>query len=201
MSPIHHVFVCVRSPREHVDELVRRGLREGSGNVHRGQGTANARFFFDDSFLEILWETDADEIGSERVAPTRLADRCRGSASPFGVAVRGLSSDPAWQYRAPFLPSETSVSAGPALPMWSEPGSAGPLIFGAEGPAGQHDEPRRGISIARVELCGPYDAPQGLPPSAVFFRSATEERMRLHLHAPASPAIFLPDALRIDLVW
>lgn len=199
MIAVHHVFVCVRSPRQHVDALVRAGLVEGSGNVHEGQGTANARFFFNDSFLEILWETDAREIESASVEPTRLAQRCRGSASRFGVAVRGLCSDAAWQYRAPFL--STADSSDESIPMWSAANSDGPLIFGMEGVPGDNDEPRLGITIARVELFGPYAAPQGLPDAPILFRSADEERMRVHLEAPPAPEIMLPGALPVDLVW
>ena len=51
---IDHIFIFVDS-KEAADELVDFGLNEGSGNVHKGIGTANRRFFFKNFYLEILW--------------------------------------------------------------------------------------------------------------------------------------------------
>jgi len=43
---IDHIFIFVSS-KDLADELVSFGLTEGSGNVHKGIGTANRRFFFE----------------------------------------------------------------------------------------------------------------------------------------------------------
>ena len=39
-------------------ELTVIGFLEGSGNVHRGQGTANRRVFFENAMLELIWVCD-----------------------------------------------------------------------------------------------------------------------------------------------
>ena len=57
---IDHIFIFVDS-KEAADELVDFGLSEGSGNVHKGIGTANRRFFFENFYLEILWVENEEE--------------------------------------------------------------------------------------------------------------------------------------------
>jgi hypothetical protein len=58
---IDHVFVCTSINGLEADCLRDLGLREGSSNVHPGQGTANRRFFFTNAMLELLWVTDRAE--------------------------------------------------------------------------------------------------------------------------------------------
>lgn len=66
---IDHIFIFVNSEDE-ANELVNFGLTEGIGNVHKGIGTANRRFFFENFYLEILWVENenkaksVDEIGN-----------------------------------------------------------------------------------------------------------------------------------------
>jgi len=60
---IDHIFIFVNS-KEAADELVDFGLNEGSGNVHKGIGTANRRFFFENFYLEILWVENEEEAKS-----------------------------------------------------------------------------------------------------------------------------------------
>jgi hypothetical protein len=60
---IDHIFIFVDS-KEATDELVDFGLNEGSGNVHKGIGTANRRFFFKNFYLEILWVRNKQEAKS-----------------------------------------------------------------------------------------------------------------------------------------
>jgi hypothetical protein len=164
---IHHVFVCAPRPREGVAALVEAGFVEGSGRTHPGQGTANARFFFDGGFFEILWAVDERELDHEAVRPTALRQRMASAshdACPFGIAFRSpLPWPPAWQYAAPFLP------AGHRLPMWNRSGDArDPLLFAvppASTDAPPDEEPRvhqAGTSryrISAIELYTPTPPP------------------------------------------
>jgi Glyoxalase-like domain len=130
---LDHLLICVDRPRLGVDELVAAGFAEGSGQIHSGQGTACARFFFDNAFVEFLWSVDDDELASEAVRPTCLRQRMTwrtSGACPFGIALRGrVPAPPRWHYRAPFLAKQGS------LPVWSRPHEAGdPLLFAAPGP-------------------------------------------------------------------
>ncbi len=58
---IDHIFICVNDDGRGADALKALGLVEGTPNVHPGQGTANRRFFFRNSFIELLHLTDESE--------------------------------------------------------------------------------------------------------------------------------------------
>ncbi|MEA2047355.1 MAG: VOC family protein [Campylobacterota bacterium] len=60
---VDHIFIFVNS-KEEADALVDFGMTEGSGNVHRGIGTVNRRFFFENFYLEILWVENESEAKS-----------------------------------------------------------------------------------------------------------------------------------------
>ena len=53
----------------------------GSRNVHTGQGTANRRFFFEKSILELIWVRDATR--STNSSPTSWPVTCRIRACPI----------------------------------------------------------------------------------------------------------------------
>ena len=57
-----HLFICVENPKDVVEELRLFGLTEGASNQHPGQGTENRRFFFENSFIELLFIADQDEL-------------------------------------------------------------------------------------------------------------------------------------------
>ena len=56
---LDHLFVCTAPGAPEAEELVRFGLREGPPNRHPGQGTANRRFAFANTMIELLWVSDA----------------------------------------------------------------------------------------------------------------------------------------------
>src|SRR5688572_11652851 len=88
---LDHVFVLAAPGAPEADQLVTFGLTEGSRNTHRGQGTANRRFFFATTMLELLYVRDEAEVRSAITAPTRLAERAtfrESGASPFGICIR-----------------------------------------------------------------------------------------------------------------
>src|SRR5204862_7767404 len=86
-TAVDHVFICCSKGAPEAEALVELGLVEGSGNVHLGQGTANRRFFFKNTYLELLWISDEAEARSSESEGTRLWDRCSSrndGACPFG---------------------------------------------------------------------------------------------------------------------
>ena len=127
---LDHVFICVSRGAPEAEHLVRFGLCEGPPNVHPGQGTANRRFFFANSMLELLWVENSAEAQNEVTAPTQLWERWtnRGAgACPFGVITRPVASDsialpfPAQKYQPIWLPPELRIYVSPAAvtePMW-----------------------------------------------------------------------------------
>ena len=109
---LDHVFVCAPRAQEDFALLRGAGLSCGVNRIHAGQGTANANFYFDNAYLELLWLHDAAEARSAVVAPIALWERLTWGvtgACPFGVGFRALSPlpperFPTWKYAAPFLP-------------------------------------------------------------------------------------------------
>ena len=115
---LDHVFVCCSPGAPEADALLRLGLKEGTRNVHPGQGTANRRFFFDGGFLELLWVADATEARSALASPTRLWERWsqrRAGACPFGVAFSPAGPEVVpppfntWPYRPSYLPADKTI--------------------------------------------------------------------------------------------
>jgi hypothetical protein len=125
------MFVCVAEGAPEADLLVRFGLSEGPANTHPGQGTANRRFFFENSMLELLWVSDPAEAQSEATLPTALWDRWSRrldpAVSPFGFVLRPQRASeshppfPAREYRPRYLPDGLVMHIGDAPtsePMW-----------------------------------------------------------------------------------
>ena len=141
---LDHVFVC--APRAHQDLSVLRsaGLCCGLNRIHGGQGTANANFYFDNAYLELLWLHDPVEVRSAVVAPTALWERLNAGvtgACPFGVAFRAPSQPVAqrfttWKYPAPFLPSGTMMPIVSPRACEKEP-----LVFLSRAAAAPEDYP------------------------------------------------------------
>jgi len=129
-----HLFICVKPNAIEAELLKEFGLTEGSSNLHPGQGTANRRFFFHNSMLELLFLTDVDEATSEATNRTKLHERLMredGHASPFGLCFRPIGNGekdknkevgfPAWHYKPGYLPDHLHVDVGDAPvnePMW-----------------------------------------------------------------------------------
>ena len=110
MLEFDHLMICVSSPEDAVRALTERGLTLGSKGVHRGQGTSNACFFFDNGYLELAWESDASEVAAADALglQSRLHSVDTG-ASPFGFSVRPTGSERSWpfstwDYSPAFLP-------------------------------------------------------------------------------------------------
>jgi hypothetical protein len=130
---VDHIFIAVKAPAAEADLLKAFGLAEANANQHKGQGTANRRFFFHNMFLELLFITDSNEAQSEITKPTHLFQRLSHSNttySPFGVCFRprvGNSNDfslplDTWQYNPLYLPPQLSILMAKdnplTEPMW-----------------------------------------------------------------------------------
>jgi len=173
-----HLFICVEEPAQEAERLVEFGLIEGSPNVHPGQGTANRRFFFHNSFIELLYATDHGELNSPLTKPTKLNERfpVRSSiASLFGLCFRPSNGNPetlfqSWSYRPDYLPKhlEVKVAKSPAEePMWFY------LSFGVR-PDSAPEDKRQPIKhkcgfrdITSVKVCSPENTSMSEPATFV----------------------------------
>jgi hypothetical protein len=86
---IDHFYFCVDKPDEIAEMLINFGLVEGKPNTHLGQGTANRRFFFQNTMLELLYLTNEDEIQSERTKILGLYEQfSKKNRSKIGIIWR-----------------------------------------------------------------------------------------------------------------
>jgi hypothetical protein len=72
---LDHVFLCASENAPETDRLLELGLTEGSSNRHAGQGTANRRFFFETTMLELFWVEDAAVVRGSEVRRLGLWER------------------------------------------------------------------------------------------------------------------------------
>lgn len=127
MLELDHVFVCCSEGAPEAAALARLGLTEGSPNTHPGQGTACRRFFFANTYLELVWVSDAEEAQRDDVRPTRLWERWAGrrtGACPFAVVLRpsaGAETSPVpfptWRYRPRYLPPDLGIDVACDAPL------------------------------------------------------------------------------------
>jgi hypothetical protein len=127
---LDHTFICTAPGAPSADALRAFGLTEGPPNRHPGQGTANRRFFFRRSFIELVYQASEDELRSAQTRPTKLYERLARSSpdvSPFGIGLRprpgAAHSVPfsSWPYTPDYLPDGRSIPIGHAPvsePMW-----------------------------------------------------------------------------------
>jgi hypothetical protein len=114
---LDHVFVCVSNLEDSVKMLTDRGLQCGVRSVHAGQGTADAVFFFDNAYLELLYARDEGKLelpAARKLGLGRRLDWQKSGACPFGVAFRrtgpAQEDEPeTWDYAAPFLPGGATI--------------------------------------------------------------------------------------------
>jgi hypothetical protein len=129
---LDHLFVTVPPEAPGIAPLLALGLREGTRNVHAGQGTANRRIFFHNAMLEFLWLTAATEAQSALIRRTRLFERCNAeemNACPFGICLRPTIPPTdlpfaTWDYTPPYLPPGASIPVATSSELTHEP-----LIF------------------------------------------------------------------------
>lgn len=127
---LDHAFILCAAGAPEAALLSRLGLTEGSANTHPGQGTACRRFFFRNTYVELLWVCDEREARSEPAQRTRLWERwsLRGQgACPFGIVLRpardthaGQPPFPTWAYAPSYLPAGLAIEVAVDTPL-SEP--------------------------------------------------------------------------------
>ena len=126
---IDHIIVCAPGGRRDSACLIERGFQCGAERVHVGQGTANACFYFDNAYLELLWLNEEAETRSPVVAPLSLWERTQWrdtGACPFGVALRSTNAasnwpGATWNYHAPYFSSGASIPIVTPRHEWTAP--------------------------------------------------------------------------------
>ena len=201
---LDHAFVGCAPGAPEARALLERGLIEGTGNTHPGQGTANRRFFFDNFMLELLWVADARQVHSATTSPTRLAERCsrtHPATSPFGLVFR-RAAEPGhelaerrpfttWTYRPAYLPAGMTIEIALGVPLQEPELIVLPFLPGA---AHASREPRsHGVAIGQIEKVS-IGTPGHIPLSAagraavrhglVSYHQSTEPVMVLYCAPP-----------------
>lgn len=124
---LDHFFVLTDPGAIQADQVSSIGLVEGARNIHPGQGTANRRFFFSNSTLELLYISDANESKNGRGSRLRLFERHENPiASPFGLIVRNVSDSsgvpfPGWQYCPEYSRDDQCFQVGENSDRLEEP--------------------------------------------------------------------------------
>ena len=124
---LHHFFILTDPGAPQADLLSGVGLIEGTRNDHPGQGTANRRFFFSNTTLELLYVRDAAEAANGRGSRLRITDRASDRiASPFGLVVSATSGStdvpfPGWRYCPEYFPADQCFHVGENSDLLEEP--------------------------------------------------------------------------------
>ena len=127
MIRLDHFLILTEPGAPEGDLLVEFGLAEGSSNTHPGQGTANRRFFFDNTALELGYVRDADEAKSGPGRGLRMVERAASdTASPIGLIVKaddGSSAPPfsGWRYYPDYFDSDMYFLVGENSELLEEP--------------------------------------------------------------------------------
>lgn len=150
---IDHIFISSRNLGQEADQLLGAGFLEGSNRIHPGQGTRNRKFYFENFFLEIIWENDPLELESDLIRKTGLTDRVRFEAS--GVSRFGLGLENTDESDSVFLECELYQ------PVYFPEGKLFQILPNRENPAlpWTFRGPFKGLKTAHSE---PLDHPNGI---------------------------------------
>ena len=124
---LDHFFILTEPGAPHADLLSGIGLTEGPRNDHPGQGTANRRFFFSNTGLELLYVRDASEAANGRGSRLRIVERAvDDKASPFGLIVRATTEStdvpfPGWRYCPEYFRADQCFHVGENSDLLEEP--------------------------------------------------------------------------------
>ena len=119
----HIILFCAPGAPE-ADALLGRGLHEGPGNSHPGQGTVNRRFFFRNLYLELLWVEGFEEAQAGEARRTGLWDRWinrHNGSCPIGLVFRPSEPGaptpfPSWSYVPKYFPAGFSIEVALDIP-------------------------------------------------------------------------------------
>ncbi len=124
---LDHFFILTERDAPEAALLIELGLVEGTSNDHPGQGTANRRFFFSNTALELLYIRDAKEAEEGPGQALRIPDRASSPlASPFGLIMRndgdsGQPAFPGWRYQPEYFDPGVSFLVGDNSDRLEEP--------------------------------------------------------------------------------
>ncbi len=111
---LDHFFILTEEFAPEAELLTDLGMVEGSSNTHPGQGTANRRFFFSNTALELLYVCDAREAHDGPGQGLWLPERASShNASPFGLVLRCDADNETppfsgWRYQPAYFDTGTS---------------------------------------------------------------------------------------------
>ena len=124
---LDHFFILTNPGAPQAEQLSQLGLVEGTSNEHQGQGTANRRFFFSNSMLELAYLRDASEAVNGSSRQLQIVERVADSrASPFGVLLRASSTSshipfPGWRYYPEYFEANQYFHIGENSDILEEP--------------------------------------------------------------------------------
>lgn len=124
---LDHFFILTKKFAPEAELLTDLGLVEGTSNDHPGQGTANRRFFFSNTALELLYVRDADEAQNGPGQDLRFPERASNpDASPLGLVLRrdgNWESEPfaGWHYQPKYFDPGVSFLVGGNSERLGEP--------------------------------------------------------------------------------
>jgi len=176
---LDHFFILTKALAPEAELLRDLGMMEGTSNDHRGQGTANRRFFFSNTALELLYVRDEQEAKEGPGRRLRLLERASNpDASPFGLVMRceGAAERPpfaGWRYQ----------------PLYFDPG----VSFLVAGNSERLHEP--------LCICLPDDRPSRSPQvrSKSPFTEVTELRVHVPVVKPSSVLKAMSEVERIRI--
>src|SRR4051812_20770203 len=110
---IDHIFIFTDTNGKISDELISFGLTANESRLHRGQGTTNQTFSFENFFLEIVWVHNEQEIKSDLVKPSGLWQRAeyfKNNYSRFGLIITNNDEsdhlfENAYKYQPVYFPN------------------------------------------------------------------------------------------------
>jgi hypothetical protein len=181
---LDHFFILTSPGAPQAESLSALGLQEGTPNVHRGQGTAHRRFFFEDAMLELLFMQGPAGFAGGPHERLGLVERLSSEhASPFGLVFRSMPSSTCtpfrgWSYHPPYLGAGESFLVGENSGTLEEPLCI-LAPFGALSNTGQARSPEPYRSVSEVRLSVPVSRS-----SAVLQAVAKGPRVSLQLNAP-----------------
>ncbi len=193
---LDHIFILTEPGAPQADLLVEVGIIEGTPNSHPGQGSANRRFFFSNSKLELLYIRDLSESVSGPARRLKLAERLAGSnASPFGLVVRKKLSSaefpfPGWPYFPEYLSGDMYFHIGDNSDVLDEPLCI-LMLSSPQSALTQPDPAEPFTTITSVRIDVPVTKP------SVALQSMSEmERVSIHFGKPHLMEIVFGDGVK-----
>lgn len=184
MMQLHHFFILTEKFAPEAELLTELGLIEGVSNNHPGQGTANRRFFFSNTALELLYVRDAKEADDGPGHGLHLPERAsNSSASPLGLVMRcddaseGLAF-PGWRYQPIYFNPGVSFLVGENSERLEEPLC---ICMPSNLPSGSHQLKSKApfIEVSELRLHVPVDKP-----SSVLEAIARVDGVRVQTNSP-----------------